>query len=218
MNDEIKTITHDAAKFWYEAWQYFESISLLAEAIANQLEKDGYNPKFQSYGLKFAAYDRGETRLVYDRLKNQWIGRFSIFDTIEKEENITYGFGITFGFNDPVSSVEPWIPIVYIFKSKVKENSEWKDWDYRNLLASPCLLTQLKEENDYIVKIDVSNYDAIEYLNVLRFPLGAVRTTDDVSKIIKPSVEALRHNNEMTLIKIQDFLLPINDEWKMKGD
>ena len=207
MNDEIKTITHDAAKFWYEAWQYFESISLLAEAIANQLSKDGYNPNFQSYGLKFAAYDRGETRLVYDRLKNHWLGRFSIGDTVEKEENVTYGFGITFGFNDPASSVDPWIPIVYIFKSKVKENSEWKDWEYsRNLLTPSCLLTQLNKENDYIVKIDVSNYDAIEYLNVLRFPLGAIRTTDDVSKIIKPSVEALRRNDEMTLIKIHDYL------------
>lgn len=219
MNDEIKRITHDAARFWYESWQYFESISLLAEAIANQLAKDGYNPAFQSYGLKFAAHDRGDTRLVYDRLKNHWFGVFSVGDTLEKETCITYGFGITFGFNDPTSNVDPWIPLVYIFKGRAKENSEWNIWEYsRNLLTPSCLLAKPNNQSDYFVTIDVQNYESIEYLHALRLPLGAVRSTDDIAKIIKPCVEALRNNNERLLQEIEDYLLPVNEDWRFESD
>ena len=208
MNNEIEKVTHDAAIFWYEASQYFESMSMLAEAIANQLAKDGYNPIFQSYGLKFSAWDRGETRLVYDRLKNHWFGRFSIDNIPEKDEQATYGFGITFGYNDPDSRVEPWLPLIYLFKGKVKENGEWNDWEYsRNLFTPTSLFGQRVTKSDHIMELDVSNYDAIDYVNVLRFPLGAVCTTDDVSKIIKPSVESLRFNTEAGLQSITSYLL-----------
>lgn len=219
MNDEIRKVTHEAAKFWYEASQYFESISFLAEAIANQLAKDGYTPSFLSYGLKFAAYDRGDTRLVYDRLKNHWYGKFSVGNNPEDDEHATYGFGITYGFNDPASNVDPWIPLIYLFKGKVKEIGEWKDWEYsRNLFTPSNLLNQPKKEDSHILELDVKNYDAIEYVKALIFPLGAVTNTDDVSKIVKPSVEALRINDDTVLKNISGYLLPAMEEWKFEGD
>ena len=197
MYEDVKEISHDAAKFWFEANQYFESISQLAESISNQLAKDGYSPKYQSYGLKFAAYDQGETRLVYDRLKNHWFGRFSVNALQEEQEKIIYGFGISFGINDPDSEVEPWIPLVYIFKGKTAESEEWKEWDHSRLLFTPSnLLTQSNQVGEYIISLDVDNFDAIEYVNILVFPLGAIRSTDDIAKIVKPSVEVLRANNE----------------------
>lgn len=219
MNKEIKTITHDSANFWYEARQYFESVTLLAEAIANQLVKEGYDPIDQQYGFKFLVYDHGHTRLVYDRLKNHWLGRFTIGDSKEKQENVVYGFGITFGFNDPQSNVDPWIPLVYFFKSKMVDNKKWNDWDYSRILFSPSnLLMQLNEEETFIIKIPVSNFDAIEYVNALIFPLGAIRTTDDVSKIVKPSIEALHCNNESPLQEIKTYLLSVKEEWKVESN
>ncbi len=218
MNSQTKALSHDAAKFWYEAWRYFESISLLAETLANQLSKDGYEPTPQSYNLKFFAYDPGDTRLVHDRLKNHWFGLFSIDDTIEDKENLQYGFGIIFGSNDPSSSVNPWIPVVYIFKAKMKEGAPWESWKHGRKLFSPStVLSQANEGNHYILNLDVSNHSDIEYLKILRFPLGAIRSTDDVSRITKPSVEALRHDTESMLAGIEPYLLSMNDIWITEG-
>lgn len=210
MNNDVKEISHNAARFWFEASQYFESICQLAESISNQLTKEGYIPTFQSYGLKFAAYDQGETRLVHDRLKNHWFGRFSVDAIEEQQENIIYGFGISFGFINPDSEVEPWIPLVYIFKGKTVENEEWNEWDHSRILFAPSnLLAQSSNVGEYLISLDVDNFDSIEHVSILVFPLGAIRSTDDIAKIVKPSVEALRANDENKLEDIKPYLLSL---------
>ena len=211
MNAEIKVKSIDAAKFWYESSLFFESICLLAEAISNQLSASGYKPLFHSYGLKFAASDPGGTRLVYDRVKNHWFGEFSIGDHVEQHEITTYGFGIAFGINDPESSVSPWFPIVYFFKSKIVENAKWKSWEYPQKLFSPINLMILMEETEkYIINVNVDDYDDIDYAKVIVFPLGTICSTDDVAKITKPCVEALRSDDENQLKPIEEYLFLSN--------
>jgi len=82
MNDDIKARTLNTAKFWYESSKFFNSLSLLAEAISNELINLGYKLVDKSYGLKFAASDPGGTRLVYDRIKNHWFGEFTLGDSV----------------------------------------------------------------------------------------------------------------------------------------
>ncbi len=212
MNDEIKTRTIDAAKFWYESSKFFQSICLLTEAISNQLTSHGYKPVHQSYGLKFAVSDIGETRFVYDRLKNHWFGEFSLGDYVEEEKDLIYGFGVAFGSNDPESDVSPWLPFAYFFKSKMIDGSEWKRWEYPQALFSPAkLMYALRENKEHIINIDVSRFDAIAFVKALIFPLGAILSTDDLAKITKPAVEALRYNDEKKLESIGEYMFIDNE-------
>lgn len=211
MNDKIKIRTIDAAKFWYESSKFFQSICLLTEAISNQLTNHGYKPLFKSYGLKFAASDPGETRLVYDRLKNHWFGEFSLGDYVEEEKDSIYGFGVAFGSNDPESDVSPWLPFTYFFKSKMIDGSEWKHWEYPQALFSPAkLMYALLKNKEQIINIDVSGFDAIGFVKAIIFPIGAILNSDDLAKIIKPAVEALRYDDEKKLESIGEYMFTEN--------
>lgn len=213
MKSDIKSITESAAKFWFEASQFLENLCLLAEAISNQLAKEGYSPISYSYGLKFAAFDRGDTRLVYDRMKNHWYGRFLICDSNGASNNDFYGYGISFDVNNPSSAVKTWIPLIYFFKGKTR-GVEWKDWDFSRILFSPSnVLSQIKFQNSALVNLDVGDLKEIDSVRAVFYPLGAIQTMEDIGMIVKPTVEALRQNNADCLSEEVKSVVFFYEKW-----
>ena len=216
VNQDNRQLSHDAGQFWFEASRFLESNALLAESIAATLVNFGHNPAYKSYGLRFSAADRGETRLVHDRLKNHWFGNFSL-TTDADAGNTVYGFGVVYGRTDPKSLAAPWIPLVYFFRSDMADGTRWDDWQHQCRLCIPSVLLSLPEQEGrrWMLCVNTDGVTGVNAVQVIRVPLGAVGSSEDVQRLVEPIVNALSTGNEEALATLADYLIERGEAWQL---
>lgn len=225
-----------AARFWFEASTFFENITLLAEAIAREMDNNGYKAIKIIHGNKYDVWNTGVGRLMADRIQNHWYGLFEVtpttnnLDTTNHDDEVdidqsqqgdtSYGFGITFGVYDPGSPVDPWIPLVYLYKGTCKPGKKWETWRYNRTLFTPSnLLKEYDKQKKCILSFyNIPAFPDINCVSVIAFELGKICSISDVRAIIKPSIEALRSGVEESLNKIKEekYLLCSNIDWRLE--
>lgn len=215
VNPEYRQLSHEAGRFWFEASRFLESNALLAESIAATLVNFGRNPEYKPYGLRFSAADQGETRLIHDRLKNHWFGNFSL-TTDADAGNTVYGFGVVYGRTNPESIASPWIPLVYFFRSDMADGTKWHDWQHQCKLCVPSVLLSLPEQEAgrWISHVNTNGVTGVNAVQVIRIPLGAVGSSEDVQRLVEPIVNALITGEEEALAPLADYLIERGEAWQ----
>jgi hypothetical protein len=139
MRKEFITKSYEAAKFHFQAYRFLNDLTLLMDAIGQELRIQGYSLGAESYYLSFLWIDNqdfsAQTGSGRFRMTQEFHGRF-YENRSQGAELVHYVYGILLrGNQDPESISGSWIPYIYFMKAKLISVMQWDHWKWSRRLA-----------------------------------------------------------------------------------
>jgi len=214
MNQELFEQSKDMANFFYSAYNFYNDLSLLLKAIADELSQQGCKIGDEQYYLPFYSTNT-DGRTGFSITKEFW-GRFynkRLENQEQFQQEIHFIYGIVFDESvKPESQIKPWVPYIHFMKTKLKSPDKWEGWNWNRRIIDFKEIVDDSKQFEYVSYIKPSSANSlsdlearIDEIYLLRLPLTSIKSTDDIRKIILPIVNALSEENEIHLQQIHDY-------------
>ena len=219
MRKEFEKISQEAAKFFYDCYSFFRDLSLLLKEVSRELTAQGYTVQINSYYLPYVMLDTD----VYEgfKINKAFIGKFYDRKDVTTQELVHYTYGIIFKEKiKPDSQLSQWIPCLHFMRGELTSHQDWDIWWNAQILDILEVEQKSSPKFRYIAAIESSSEIsklknisvAIKSVYVLKVPLGALNSTDDVIKITGVAADVLRKLSEVSLKDVEDNFLVVNND------